>query len=500
MANFSGAMVDILCLQSCLIAHEPALWSHFGGLGFHLSIVFCGAFMRLFAFLLPATSLYRFWDFLFSESTRCHRKDAKPPRHGLIDLAFGVLVINRAQLLQCESVAEIRDCIVDFLESLYDPSHVIDIVVTQEQFLWENLIHGTLGMEPPHVLEYRKAKDAYDPYLKQFQVQNVVMKDLTQHVSVNVETSDRRFTTRNFVNKVRPIINNIFQVDSLRDKHCGTVFRKCSPKVIDLIPPEDTSILGTVVSWIGNAADAAVHDHWMPPGAFSIPPPPPGDCCEPSVLESHRWQNEILNAFGPGWSENDIAKRIYDVFESHRERRMSINEFIVTAILCSKGTVSEKALALFTVYEGTGEAPRMHHIVPTPLYTDGILEKAQDAQDPGALLFYPPEDDAIPDQTVLHFKVYTKGMTDRDLLGEVFISSLEPFIGGEGGDIIVQGYNIWGPKMVLPPGMDLAKMGRVQGDRGRPVVGDLLLGIKWIPGRERVEVGQLILRVQSNCV
>ena len=45
--------------------------------------------MRLFAFTLPVTSLFRFWDLLLADANRPDLGEGKPARHALIDLAFG---------------------------------------------------------------------------------------------------------------------------------------------------------------------------------------------------------------------------------------------------------------------------------------------------------------------------------------------------------------------------------------------------------------------------
>lgn len=51
--------------------------------------LFYSTFMRLFAFTLPVTSLFRFWDLLLADANRPDMAEGKPARHALIDLAFG---------------------------------------------------------------------------------------------------------------------------------------------------------------------------------------------------------------------------------------------------------------------------------------------------------------------------------------------------------------------------------------------------------------------------
>merc|ERR1719305_1152979 len=141
-------MRDVYILFCALKRYQPDLHNHLSGLGFHPATVFYGAFMRWFAGYMPHATLFRFWDIMFSESTR-HKFDAeappvgvqlgddrKPRRHILIDFAYAVLKACIPQLMRCESALEAKDCVLNFIEALYDPSSVAEIVAEAEQELW----------------------------------------------------------------------------------------------------------------------------------------------------------------------------------------------------------------------------------------------------------------------------------------------------------------------------------------------------------------------------
>ena len=69
--------------------------------------LFYTTFMRLFAFTLPVTTLFRFWDLLLADANRPDLAEGKPARHALIDLAFGgmgqgVIHMNISNLISYE--------------------------------------------------------------------------------------------------------------------------------------------------------------------------------------------------------------------------------------------------------------------------------------------------------------------------------------------------------------------------------------------------------------
>lgn len=64
-----GAMQDVNLLECCVAYHEPDLFFRMNALGFELSTIFYGAFMRWYATLMPTATVFRFWDALLFQST-----------------------------------------------------------------------------------------------------------------------------------------------------------------------------------------------------------------------------------------------------------------------------------------------------------------------------------------------------------------------------------------------------------------------------------------------
>ncbi|CAL1144671.1 unnamed protein product [Cladocopium goreaui] len=104
-------------------------------LGFELSTIFYGAFMRWYATLMPTATVFRFWDALLFQSTN-PKTQSLGGRDYLINLAFATLQVKRNELMECESAAEMKGVVLGFLGSLYDTTTVIDLVHAADLYLW----------------------------------------------------------------------------------------------------------------------------------------------------------------------------------------------------------------------------------------------------------------------------------------------------------------------------------------------------------------------------
>eukprot|EP00435_Cladocopium_sp_Y103_P071194 s292_g37.t1 len=116
--------------------------SGMNALGFELSTIFYGAFMRWYATLMPTATVFRFWDALLFQSTN-PKTQSLGGRDYLIDLAFATLQVKRNELMECESAAEMplnfklwKGVVLGFLGSLYDTTTVIDLVHAADLYLW----------------------------------------------------------------------------------------------------------------------------------------------------------------------------------------------------------------------------------------------------------------------------------------------------------------------------------------------------------------------------
>jgi hypothetical protein len=88
----NAAMLDINLLEGYLAGLDIELYQYLSSIGFHVSMVFYGCFMRLYATYMPTSTVFRFWDMLFAEAVRpqdppssnplgTSRSPPSPPRH-----------------------------------------------------------------------------------------------------------------------------------------------------------------------------------------------------------------------------------------------------------------------------------------------------------------------------------------------------------------------------------------------------------------------------------
>merc|ERR1719487_792119 len=317
-----SASDDIFHLNSCLARYDRDLWIHMTGHGFHLSSVFHGAFMRLFAFYMPTATVYRFWDLLFSETTRYHHGNhdmkhikARYPRHSLIDLAYGAMKFCRSTLLKCESEREFRDCLIGFFEALYDPSTMIEITTQAERELWEAPHTTHLGVEPEHMRDYDANVQYYRRFLEQFRSQNEVLRFLTQEIQINAEgarnkqqqpgqpqqqvapNQDTRMTARNVVAYVIMPLRALM-VPEGEGMNFGGMFRKTSDIVCELGPQMDAGAFGTMkyIVWtkLGRQMENLTHWHHHDTSRIAVSMPVmPKTMGEPTQLSKNEWTRQV---------------------------------------------------------------------------------------------------------------------------------------------------------------------------------------------------------------
>eukprot|EP00930_Biecheleria_cincta_P021490 TRINITY_DN1591_c0_g1_i1.p1 TRINITY_DN1591_c0_g1~~TRINITY_DN1591_c0_g1_i1.p1 ORF type:complete len:3401 (-),score=659.74 TRINITY_DN1591_c0_g1_i1:53-10255(-) len=533
LADRRGAMDDILRLNYVLVRFEPELWVHLNSLGFHLSSFYYGAFMHLFAFILPATTLFRFWDLLFGNAARTDLPKHKPARHGLIDLGFVGLQRCKEALLKCQSAREVQLCLHDFYERMYDPTQLVELIAETEYLLWDEPTHKaaeTVGMAPLHQMDYERAVKHWERYFGQYRAQNSILFTLTRTVDLagagapiiggmannnaNANaaalSADSRVTTR----AVMKIINAMqvqFQAEGMQRGEFGSMIRQMPAKLLQDVPDEDQSIVTQAWSFFNRVQEKLRDDYLatqQPVRAVGVPAPPKSTP-EPEHLDSVSWAQSLRKCVGDAWTAQ--AGAIFDLFSTtFGERRISINEFFTALICVSKGTVSEKAIALFHLYAFVhAEEHQIPHIRSVSHAAGTIIERneGKHQQDEGQLLKAPK--DADIKTMALHFRVYVfagGASGSRDLLlGEVFIPSLAPYVISGLRSENIRTFTIWGSEKKLPPGVSGGKQNNAGGadallsEQGvRPYIGDITLDVRWMPSsKAKPEVGQLGLTLIS---
>eukprot|EP00811_Abedinium_folium_P036606 NODE_92_length_3730_cov_8.224258.p1 GENE.NODE_92_length_3730_cov_8.224258~~NODE_92_length_3730_cov_8.224258.p1 ORF type:complete len:1121 (+),score=246.57 NODE_92_length_3730_cov_8.224258:36-3365(+) len=489
-------MEDVFHLDGILAIREIEIWTHLQSLGFQLQTVFYGAFMRLFAFMLPTASLFRLWDLLFYESTI---SDHKPRRHILLDFSYAAIRACKPTLIQCESAAEAHDCIVGYIESLFDPSAVVMMTMEAGHALW---------VETSRAYRSSPELENYDRYLNQFRSQNEALRDFlwtsaggarpgqVPDQEPNTKLQDQRMTTRYMASFVVPaLLNNLKGEQDTCDTY-GGMFRQTPKAVLDDAPDEGTNfvhlIFSSISAPVARATRAMLHlhsDHHRS-AALRIAPPP-GTPGEPTACTRQDFGAAMMRA---QLATNLNLMRIADAFES-QDRRISLNEVLAAFICCSKGTVGEKAHALFQLYTSSLPPPKMHHVHPVTRHTAALVERVEDG-DRQACVLHPPTQEQVARETALHFKIYTHSQGADVLLGETFVRTLKPYFwNGMPSSKRSEKFAIWGTKLRFPPGVQQAGPSTY---RSRPYIGDINMSIIFMPASDGTpQVGQLGIRVFS---
>mmetsp|Transcript_18850 Transcript_18850/g.33157 ORF Transcript_18850/g.33157 Transcript_18850/m.33157 type:complete len:3464 (-) Transcript_18850:114-10505(-) len=537
-----GATDDILQLNCILSRFDTELWTHLNAVGFSLNAFFYPIFMRLFAFTLPVTTLYRFWDMVFGDAFREDMPDYKPARHGLIDLAWVGLSHTKEELMQCQSAQEAKNCLMNFFESIINPTTMAEWLAEAEEDLWDDDSYSLLEkakLAPLHVMDYEKALRTWDRYLLQFINQNRKLAEITakemggfggaQASSNNPNATnnaannnrlgpgqDARVTTRT-VMKIINALQQQFATERYEVSQFGGLVRQMPRELFDLehTEQETTSVLSKLFSY-GEHFKESFGDKYAqlkPTKNIGIPTPA-GASPEPRKIDSITWARHVQTCIGDVWGQDEV-QRIFDFFSTNfpaMDKRMSTNEFFIALICCSKGTVSEKAIALFYLYAfKQPNEINARHISPVTHAAGSIIERNDGKnQTEEERLLRAPKDEEVK-KMALHFQihVFSSGAGAKEyVIGEVFITSLLPYMSA--GSMLsssspgenARAYTIWGSEKKLPPGMrpeQGANPDMLISDHGvRPQMGTANIEIKWMPpNSQQPDVGQLTITLVS---
>jgi hypothetical protein len=496
----SGAMHDVALLECCLAYHEHELWLHMTKLGFQLPCVFYGAFMRLYATYMPTATVFRFWDILFSQTT--DPKAQPSGRAYLIDLAFAVVRAKKADIMECESAVEIRTLIMGDMGSMYDTTTVVELALHAHKFLWgySGFSFGKVG----HLWTQRE--DLFKSVNETTAEQNDVLRVLT-HERLLGEIPQTKYpgnaakgvSTKELLKDVLPVMQQAFEKLKTRGQGTGQGRHWAMHRPMPLV--------GKVMceNTYEKARNAAVNSFFGGP-LESIPcmvGPPDGkdratrQCpgLEPLditagdmsiVLQQqipnwtalgqdlwkaftnrrdiyHQWKGtqfkEDLNVQLAGqpkivqWMFGNQEQMKYQRQQAANkgvDERVSLNELFIALICCSRGTLGDKAAALFNIYSyvnlepiKTGGPP--YHWQPIARLAKSITKTFDGAGEHFGKNLTPPDNETLKQDTVLHLKVYSNYPSKNTFVGEVCVNSLAPFVGYNPNEAEPLSYNIWGP-------------------------------------------------------
>lgn len=527
----SGAMHDVALLESCLAHHEPQLWQKLNCIGFQLATVFYGAFMRLYSTYMPTSSVFRFWDLLFSQST-----DPRAlPHHRvyLVDLAFGVLRPRKLQILACQSALEVRDLILTALGSLYDMSTVVEITLRAHKFLWDaggygpskvaylcqhredsfkilNFIIAEQNRVLQHISRDRTlGRVAATRYEAPAGIKGVTTKEILAHVaptlrqglasSFKSDPSQRTKSRTWAMHRPMPLASKIMGEDVVQQTYTliehSFQGRPKEPdarllevnqafKVREAVEPDPfggddlEKVLQTnIPNW--KVVGAALFDTFADRQQVQ----------EKAVKAAASKSDGLMGTFR-GLLGGDRGSAGKDDGTATKAPRVSLNDVLVALICCSKGTLVEKAAALFSMYAYTDalvDDDHVHHIVPkTPL-----TRSLTDVGSGDSWNLAPPQESAMK-EGALHFKVMSDHPQKGTHLGDVFIPTVSRFVGFSPSDSKVASFNIWsGPRESSQDGRPAVSLPKV-------TVGDIEIAILWIPrSAEQPNRGQFCVQLKA---
>lgn len=529
-----NARRDVLRLSCCVLRYEPEIWVHLNAVGFQFPVLFHGIFMRLFAFVLPTSSLFRFWDVLFAESTQ--GTSNKPATHALIDLAFAGIKRCKERLLQCKNSAEVQSCIINYFEHLYDPSQVIEMVTEAEEYLWEGIFQKVSShqISPFHGRDADQVEANFVEYYKENLVFETLqqMKDFIcscdcterpQRAVGNLSATDTRIITKNLFQCVIPTLQREMPVGPVAK--FGGIQRSFPRKIFEQGAPTDNS-WKSKLHRVGTGIYRYLFDdnsQYAP--TVRTPVPYCGEPREnqirkgePSELTVQEFQSVVRNTFGDKWGKKmlDGQKGLAMCFKeraafagaSPESQQMSLTEFFITLICASRGTVGDKAYGFFDLFSYSQKTPKMYHIAPC-FAAHTVVDKIERVTDDGES--HALTDEEIQRKVSILFNVFvdTNGSNKTDKpFGEAYITSLQPYVqhtndfyGAGADDLGAASLSIFsteeGSSARARNSIDTGTTGNSESKSTKLWRGTMKIVIIWRPTRESRYRGELFLRLKS---
>jgi hypothetical protein len=552
--SHNAAMNDVNLLEGFLVGQEPVLFQYLSSIGFHLATVFYGAFMRLFATYMPTATVFRFWDILFAESTRPltgSEKQGRAARDLLVTLAYAIVRSKKDSLLLCQSGAEAKDLILGVLGSLFDSSIVVDMVAASQYLLY--------GRKATIVTKARSLVEEHEEAFKYPHMTTVEQNELLKQMMHNREFRSRYsvqgvsgVTTTQLMEEIYPNLKQAFKEKMRNPPPAPAPVLDMEGKPI--VPANVTGPparswgmfrpMPLAESLLLEGTLEKMKKHWnhsfnpaMPPLPYSIDATDQTVGAEPFLNQGDL--AEILQYRAAPWS--DLSSTIWKAFTNRRDRystsmpmynplakvglnidnpmindwlrkfqanpkvgegadadeRISVNEFLIGLIFCSKGTLGDKAGAAFALFahsEALGDPGPFHMLTPSRL-SKTLVEMS--AQHTGSAVgkVAPPGEEDKKDAALRFLVKSTHAHKERhsEDVGEVFIPRVGLFVGATPEDAEVRGYNIWptgNPQMATTPGTP-SQNKKVQ------CIGELKVAICWTPAGPGAPEGQLCIRVKG---
>lgn len=421
--------------------------------------------------------------------------------------------------MNCESAQEARDCILSALYSQHDMQALMHMIQEANGFLWG-------GFSKNRILSlWHSGVDLYDEFYTVYEDQNSILKvmchdeKLGDMPRMKIQSNTPGLRTEILLSHVMKVLQDTFGKDASQGEYSG-VLRPVPHEIMQFGPAFDENLgsaaRGICFNLFSSSTKAmfqALDGSEAMDGAVLYPISlVPGTRPEPTQLTREDWLSRIVSEV-PNWT--NYANEVYECFQDKIRKRMSLNELISSLIICSKGTAGMKALGLFNLYAMTQIDKRfldkggLRHSVPVSPVAVSIVSQREKGGFVDQIRTQAPPDKIDPAKSALHFQIFGHNPKADTLMGEIVIQSLTPFISTAAFPPEELTYPIWSlPQKVENLVQDLSKAGEKgkevgeESDTKRLAIGDLTMGLKWIPGptnqqNQNEEQGQLVIVVKE---
>eukprot|EP00397_Hematodinium_sp_SG-2012_P000048 GEMP01000048.1.p1 GENE.GEMP01000048.1~~GEMP01000048.1.p1 ORF type:complete len:3361 (+),score=619.04 GEMP01000048.1:133-10215(+) len=412
MIGNNGVMHDICLLDSALAVIDKDTWLHLQGLGFQLYSFFHTAFIRWFAGFLPSATLFRFWDYLFFTASKFAAENPSAlkvikggefphGRHALINLSMAVMRKHKKDLLHCTNAMQIHDTLRAVFNNMWDPGELMHMTHHLEVELWG---HWVTKVQIVKIFQDR-IEELGKFYGRIGHVANKVWSVEYQNKILGKLLHDLDFEVRDspfgdgrpvkldidvLRNTFIPTFQKMFPPEQhALDQKFGGMHRPMATNAIPYGYLSDLKIIEHWTKYVKAKQTAWWHTLWEPsdvnPPPYPEPiPPPPNSRSETLSITRATFMQAFANKF-PRWS-GEVAilfDQFAEVSANTENIRISTQELLAAIIICTKGTVSARALELFQLFgfnDRDSSLSPLQHVRPESNHAREVIKMIDGSQ------------------------------------------------------------------------------------------------------------------------
>jgi len=568
MIGRNGVMADLSLLDSALSVMDKELWLHFQGVGFQLFTFFHKAFLRWFAGFLPSPTLLQFWDYLFftvmtptneeqSNSSYVLPDLRLTERHPLIDLALTTMEIGRDDLMHCQSSLQIFQCLETIFKNQWDPTELMHLLRHTHVKTWTHQVNKVNIM-----VMHRHHQKYFDMFLGRklgetrgilgsifnfresgghesiwsVEEQNNVLKTFLDFqlsdrsdLTIKVRGKESEALYFELMPKLRMMFSEVFERQKKandRVKVLGAMHRPLPESVLNY------GDLGGA-QWIETATKTGKEMLAQFNSFFTMerqtPRPFPQlitDSCngggatyDVDLLDQEKFMEKMVPLLEAcRSSDKEIFHHLFDQFRAIQGKKgeedggFSPVELLTSIIICSEGTMSMKALALFGLFGYHNENydekkhDECHHVLPKTPSVQHLIESTtwRYAEHRTLVKYIPDNIDQKPQckQYGLQVNVYSDAYQKKKLYACGALNYMGTFTCSEDTIATVTHIPLYGSAKNIGDGNEQGDDGyhydyESRRETSRSFRGELKCRIKWIPldRKDRISTGDIEIEI-----